>query len=152
MLEEVMRYINNRFDRDSNGDFYGYVDGDFTVEGGTLEIDGLIDGQYFWVEGSVLNDGLHLYPASDMQDETFTGRIVFLVVPNAVAGLAGEIDAWCEANAYAISGPYQSESFGGYSYTRASGGTQGNENASAAWQAQFGARLRPWRKLAREWV
>lgn len=152
MLEEVLRYINNRFDRDSNGTAYGSRKGEFTVEEGTLEVDGLLDGQYFWVEGSVLNDGLHLYPATDMRDEAFDGEIVFLVVPNSVVDIAAEIEAWNEKNADVISSPLQSESFGGYSYTRASGNDSGNETPSTAWQLQFGARLRPYRKLSRDWV
>lgn len=152
MLEEVLRYINNRFDRDSIGNSYGSQTGTFTIEGRTMEVDGLRNGQYFWVEGSALNDGLHLYPDTDMRDEVFTGRIVYLVIPNAVVDLAAQIGMWCERNADAISSPLQSESFGGYSYTRALGGSTGNEMPSAAWQVQFGARLRPYRKLSRDWV
>lgn len=151
MLEDVLRYINNRFDRDSKGKPHGSTEGTFSIENGTLEVDDLLEGQYFWVEGSVLNDGLHLYPDEDMEDETFTGRIVHLVIPKAVVDLAGEIEDWTMANADAIDGPYQSESFGGYSYTKASyasadGGSQ------TAWQAHFGPRLRHWRKLSADWI
>lgn len=152
MLEEVMRYINNRFDEDACGIPYGSASGSFSIEDGTLEVDGLQEGQWFWVEGSVLNDGLHLYRDTDLHDETFEGRVVFLRIPDAVVRLADEIAAWCDANAKAIGGPYQSESFGGYSYTRATVGTSGNEMPAAAWQSQFGARLRPYRKLSRDWV
>lgn len=152
MLEEVLRYINNRFDRDAHGIAYGIKDGTFAVEDGALEIAGLLEGQYFWVEGSLLNDGLHLYPASDMRDETFDGRIVFLGIPDAVASIAAEIESWNAENSDAVDSPLQSESFGGYSYTKASGNSQGNEMPSAAWQLHFGARLRPYRKLSRDWV
>lgn len=152
MLEQVMRYINNRFDCDGNGVPYGSQSGQFSVEDGTLEVEGLLEGQWFWVEGSVLNDGLHQYPAEGMSDEEFDGKVVFLVVPKAVEEIAQEIEEWQTRNADVISSPLQSESFGGYSYTRASGGSQGNETPSAAWQLQFGARLRPWRKLSRDWV
>ena len=151
MLEQVLRYINNRFDRDPHGYEYGSVSGAFTIEDGSLEVDKLLDGQYFWIEGSRFNDGLHLYPDTDLRDETFKGRIVFLVIPNAVVDLASQIQMWCEKNADVISSPLQSESFGGYSYTRASGAT-GSETPSEAWQIQFGPRLRPFRKLSREWV
>lgn len=152
MLEEVMRYVNNRFDRDAQGNWVGSKAGTFDISGGSLEIAGLKEGQYFWIEGSDLNDGLHRYPFDDMEDESFDGRVVFLRVPRAVIDLADEIEAWNDANADAIGGPYQSESFGGYSYTMASGGAQGNETPAAAWQAHFGARLRPFRKLSRDWV
>lgn len=152
MLEEVLRYINNRFDRDSRGIAYGSTEGTFTVEDGSLEVEGLLEGEYFWVEGSRLNDGLHPYPATDMRDETFTGRVVRLVIPGRVIDLAAQIEAWNQRNADVINSPLQSESFGGYSYTRASGGASGNETPSAAWQLQFGAMLRPYRKLSRDWV
>lgn len=145
MLEEVLRYINNRFER-------RVTRGTFTIENGFLEYDGLVNGQYYWVEGSVFNDGLHLHPSADLADETFDGAIAELVVPNAVVKLACEIEEWCEKNGEVVSSPLASESFGGYSYTRASGGATGNENPAAAWQLQFGARLRPYRKLRREWV
>ena len=149
MLEEVLRYINNRFDRDKHGQPYGSASGTFSIQGGTLAVAGLVEGQYFWVEGSRLNDGLHLYPDTEMSDEEFDGTIVFLVVPRPVAELAAEIAEWNEKNAAIIDSPFQSESFGGYSYSKASGGA---ETAPAAWQAQFGARLHPYRKLARYWV
>lgn len=152
MLEQVLRYINNRFDRDASGNAYGSKSGTFEIADGSLEIIGLLEGQYYWVEGSVLNDGLHLHPATDMHDETFNGKVVFLKVPPAVVSIAEEISEWSESNAEVINSPLQSESFGGYSYTRASGGAEGNETPSAAWQLQFGARLRPYRKLSRDWV
>lgn len=152
MLEEVLRYVNNRFDRDAKGNSYGSKSGTFDVVGGTLELAGLAAGQHFWVEGSALNDGLHSYPPSDMADETFEGRVVFLRVPRAVVSLADEIAAWCEENASVVDSPLNSESFGGYSYSKASGGSQGNETPAAAWQVHFGARLRPFRKLSRDWL
>ena len=146
MLEEVLRWINNRFER-------SYVDGGFEVSGGTMEIPAALEGQYFWVEGSVLNDGLHLYPDEDMQDEEFDGRVWLLAVPPAVASLADEIAAWNEANANVIDSPFASESFGGYSYQKESGsGSQDGESAAEPWKLKFGAKLRPYRKLYRDWV
>lgn len=146
MLEEVLRYINNRFE-------CATVVASFAVRDGALELPGAQEGQYYWVEGSVFNDGLHRYGDADLVDEEpFDGRAVLLAVPRAVADLAAEIGDWCEANAEAIGGPYQSESFGGYSYSKASVGAQGNEMPAAAWQAQFGSRLRQWRKLSRDWM
>lgn len=151
MLEEVLRYINNRFDRDKNGTLYGYADGEFSISNGSLELEDVLAGQYFWVEGSVLNDGLHQYPDTEMQDETFNGRIYKLVIPKAVVDLAQEVSDWCTANAGNLNGPYQSESFGGYSYSL-KGSSSNGEVPASAWQVQFGARLRPYRKISRDWV
>lgn len=145
MLEEVLRYVNNRFERSC-------VSGRFAIDGGALDVPGALEGQYVWLEGSALNDGLHLCPLEDLADEEFDGRAWLLAIPRPLVDLAEEIEAWCDDNAKAIGGPYQSESFGGYSYTKATGGAQGNETPAAAWQLQFGARLRPYRKLSRDWV
>ena len=151
-LEEVLRYVNNRFDCDSSGAPVGSAEGTFSIEGGSLEVDGLLEGQYFWVEGSALNDGLHLYPDSDMSDEEFEGRVVFLRVPRILVDLADEMEVWNAEYADMVDSPLQSESFGGYSYTKATGGQSGNVSPAAAWQLHFGARLRPYRKLSRDWV
>lgn len=145
MLEELMRYINNRFE-------CGCVAGDFEVSGGELEIPTALDGQYVWIEGSTFNDGLYQNGQGGLQDESFTGRVWLLAVPRAAVELADEIAEWCESNSDAIAGPYQSESFGGYSYSMAQGGVSGNETPPAAWQARYGSRLRQWRKLSRDWT
>ncbi len=147
MLEEVLRYLNNRFDADANGRPYGSVSGRIAISDGALDACGLLAGQWYWVEGSILNDGLHQHPAADLSDEEFDGRIVFLAVPKAVCAIAEEARAWCADNAAVIQSPLQSESFGGYSYTKAQA-----SGSQAAWQAQFGARLRPWRKISRDWA
>ena len=143
MLEELLRYVNNRFE-------CGSYRASFDTSAG-IDVPGLLEGQYYWVEGSALNDGLHRHPADDLVPEEFDGRVVMLAVPRALSELAAEIEEWQESNAQALASPYQSESFGGYSYSKASGGSQGNETPAAAWQLQFGARLRPFRKLSRDW-
>ena len=42
-----------------------------------------------------------------------------------------------------LDGPYQSESFGGYSYTR----VMGADGRPLTWRDQFKSRMDPWRKL-----
>lgn len=142
MLEEVLRYVNNRFERSSE-------EGTFAISGGVLDIPAL-EGQYYWIEGSALNDGLHLHPAGDLEDEEFDGKVTLLAVPKALVELAAEIEQWNADNARVVDSPLASESFGGYSYTKM-GASSGTETPQAAWQVQFGGRLRPYRKLARWW-
>ena len=104
----------------------------------------LADGQYFRICGSVFNDGLHQYNVLDLVDETFTGTIWALAIPKAVIELADEIQKWQEKNGEASVSPYQSESFGGYSYSKA---TDAETGGAVTWQSAFKQQLSAWRKI-----
>lgn len=141
MLETILRHLNNWFLVPG-----GVYSGSYSVENGGLVLPFLQEGQYFRVIGSVFNDGLYQYPAEAMTDETFSGTVWALAVPKAVTALAEEVEAWQEKYGGAALSPYTSESFGGYSYTKASGGGAGTSGATG-WQDAFRAQLNPWRKL-----
>lgn len=138
MLEEILRHLNNWF-------LVEIREGTFTVENGSITLPFLQTNQYFRVCGSVFNDGLHQYPAADMTDETFAGTVWALAVPKAVVTLSEDIAAWQEKNGEAAASPYQSESFGGYSYTKRSAGS--DNGTLNGWQDVFRGRLNDWRKL-----
>ena len=138
MLEQVLRHLNNWF-------LVEIHEGTFTVENGSITLPFLLTNQYFRVVGSVFNDGLHQYPSTDLTDETFTGTVWALAVPKAVIDLSVEIEAWQEKNGEAVASPYQSESFGGYSYTKRSAGN--DSGTLNGWQDAFRSRLNDWRKL-----
>ena len=113
--------------------------GTFTVKDGNMPLDFLQDGQYFRVLGSVYNDGVYQYPAV-LTDEVFEGQIWAMRVPPAFIDLPGEIDEYITKNAES---PYTSESFGDYSYTKAT-----NKNKTPlTWRDVFASRLNAWRKL-----
>ena len=141
MLTELCQELRNWFDRDLPKWF-----GQFQIENRALVLDGLQDGQYFRIVGSVFNDGVHQYPATDLVDETFTGAIWAMAVPPAVVALASDISAWQEQYGATTVSPYTSESFGGYSYSKASGGS-GAGGSTPTWQSTFAARLNRWRKI-----
>lgn len=137
MLEQVLTYLNNWFLMD-------IYEGTFTIQGGSITLPFLQNGQYFRIMGSVFNDGLYRYgDPSEMVDEEFSGTVWALAVPKAVISLAAEIETWQEKNGAVVSSPYTSESFGGYSYTKAA-----NESTGAAltWQGVFGSRLNAYKK------
>lgn len=136
MLEQVLTHLNNWFPAAG-----GAQTGTFSVQDGHLTLPFMQNGQYFRVVGSVFNDGLHPYPADDLTDETFEGSIWPLAIPKAVLSLADEIAAWNEKNG--APGPYASESFSGYSYTRATGAG----GQAFTWQDAFRARLNAWRRI-----
>lgn len=135
MLEEILLHIHNRFEIQGAG-----LSGKFQISSGTLKVDALQQGQYFWIDGSVFNDGLHQYPAADLTDETFTGTIKPAAVPRAVVTLSEEIKQWVDKHPVT---DLTSESFGGYSYSRASG----EDGAPMSWADAFRSRLNPWRKI-----
>lgn len=136
MLETVLQNLNNWFLVPD-----GVHAGEFTVQGGQITLPFLQTGQYFRVVGSVFNDGLHQYPVADLTDETFTGSVWALAVPKAVIELAEEIDAWQTKNG--DPGPFTSESFGGYSYSKSTNAS----GMAVGWQDVFKSRLNDWRRI-----
>lgn len=134
MLEEVLMYLNNWF-------VVGINAGDYSIKDGGITLPFLADGQYFRICGSVFNDGLHLYPPDDLVDEDFTGSIWALAVPAQLVKLADEIAAWQQKQGEPS--PYTSESFGGYSYSKATD----TSGVPIGWQSAFNSRLSRWKKL-----
>lgn len=143
MLEQLLTHLHNWFRVRDGVD--GKYPGTYTVESGSITLPFLRTGQYFRVVGSIFNDGLHQYGQDGLIDETFTGSIWALAIPKAVIDLAKEIDGWQKKYGDAVTSPYTSESFSGYSYTKSGGA---NESGSAGgWQDAFRGRLNPWRKI-----
>ena len=88
----------------------------------------------------MFNDGLHRVDGGEaLTDEEFDGEVWALCIPKAVQELAEEIAAWRENNRETDK---TSESFGGYSYSRAQSETGG----VGGWQAAFAGRLNAWRR------
>lgn len=146
MLTELCKEINNWFNYNQPKYF-----GDFVISEGKLVGDyGLQEGQYFRIVGSLFNDGVHNSEA-ELTDETFNGALWAMAVPSEVIALADEIEAW--KNKYqgidspAMS-PFNSESFGGYSYSKSGGASSsGNVDLAGTWQGTFADRLNHWRKI-----
>ena len=122
----------------------------FEIRGGTLVTEELADGQYYRIMGSLFNDGVHKYGTDVLTDETFEGSVWSLGIPPSIVQLAADIEEWQAkyggANSEAMS-PFQSESFGGYSYSKAGGGSADGTTAVGTWQGAFAQRLAPWRKI-----
>ena len=146
MLTELCQELRNWFDRDHDK----WI-GEITISGGNLTADGeeieLLEGQHFRIIGSLLNDGVYKYPA-ELNDETFDGAVWSMAIPPSVVELADRISQWLEDNAAQINSPYQSESFGGYSYSLKSGSGSGSgSGAGLNWRNHFADDLNRWRKL-----
>ena len=139
MLEQVLMNIRNWFTVEG-----GIHSGTFSIKDGGITLPFLADGQYFRICGSVFNDGLHKYPAADLVDEEFSGAIWALAIPPAVVDLADEIQKWQGKNGEVASSPFSSESFGGYSYSKA---TDAETGGAVTWQSAFKRQLSAWRKI-----
>jgi len=140
MLFEICKELNNFFD-------YERVYGKIAISNGEIVDVSLETGQYFRIVGSIFNDGVYKYPA-DLVDEEFDGAVWKMAVPPAFINLCEDIKAWSDKNLAADSAamsPFQSESFGGYSYSKGSGSSDGS-GAGASWQSAFASRLNSWRK------
>ncbi len=141
MLEAVLTHLKNWFVVPC-----GVHEGTYTIKNSQLKLDFLQDGQYYRICGSVFNDGLHKYgDISDaLMNETFTGTVWALAIPKAVVDLAEKIEEWQNKNGEAVASPFTSESFGGYSYTKATDSATG---AVATWETVFRSQLNPYRQI-----
>lgn len=121
--------------------------GNYTISNGVLSPIPFVQvGQYYRIVGSALNDGVYKRGTDDqhLSDEEFFGTVWSMRVPKDFVALCAEIKSWQTANAEALSGPYQSESFGGYSYSKGSSANGG----AWTWQDQFRNKLNAYRKLS----
>lgn len=144
MLTEICAEIKNYFTYQSDKHF-----GDFAIAGGQIVPSLTIPTDYIRIVGSHLNDGVHKRGQNgfELVDEgTFHGAIWIMSPPKAFLDLANEIVAWQEKNGGTDSpamSPFQSESFGGYSYSKgAVGSVSGN-----TWQGAFSTRLNIYRRI-----
>lgn len=153
MLTEVCNYVHNYFD-------YRVYSGTFEIVNGGINLEGLVlNGQRFRIVGSALNDGIYTYQSGgvvynddgdtgvNLYSEVFTGSIIAMAVPTSFLQIVKDISDWYIKNLETIQSPYTSESFGGYSYTKATG-SGANNGGVIGWQDVFKSKLNAYRKIA----
>lgn len=147
-LEQILWHIHNWFDYETIP-----VRG-CSIDGGSLPASVHIpNGALYRIQGSLFNDGLHQHPSDDLADETFSGTVTVCAVPKALMDLSDQIadymDETGQADSEARKAKFQSESFGGYSYT-IKGDSRSNSASDglSGWQAAFRTDLNPWRKIS----
>ena len=141
MLTNICAYLKNYFDYERHIGTIKIADGVITCNGKRIET-----GQHF----ALFRDRfvLGVYKAGDeIPDKTFEGAVWLMDVPEAIK----EADAWAEEwnlknGSAEANGPFQSESFGGYSYTKGSS-ANGGVGSGVFDQAQFKAMLAPYKKI-----
>ena len=151
MITEICQELKNWFDRDQPK-----IYDTFEISGGQIVTESFTDAvqtnQYFRIIGSTFNDGVHKYTDElVLDDETFEGAIWLMAIPKSFLALADKIAEW--ESKYggvdsASMSPFNSESFGGYSYTKSSGGSSSSGGGSnSTWQGAFASDLNRWRKV-----
>jgi len=147
MLGEVCAELKN---------FFAYEDdkhiGDWKIENGEITSPFDIPTDYIRIIGSRLNDGVHERGENgfELTDEEFHGAIWVMSPPSDFLALVAEISEWQNKNGSADStnmSPFQSESFGGYSYSKGSGGSSTGSSSVPTWQGQYASRLNIYRRI-----
>ena len=120
-LDDYCAELKNYFIADFDKDLYF---DEFTIVGGKINLSFISNNQYFRIVGSKFNDGVYCYDNKlTLVDETFTGAIWAMSVPPTFLEAVNEAEQYLTNNPIGLE--YQSESFGGYSYTRTA-----NQNSS----------------------
>ena len=147
-IGDLMRECRNYFER-------GGMDGTFTITtSGRItgaEALGAVNGQYVAIRGSAMNDGVYQIDKTgklsqgedielDFAPETFSGRIWLLFPPRAFVALVQSAN---EIEAMNPKGGMIHESFGEYSYTKATG----KDGAPMTWQQALHASLAPYKRI-----
>lgn len=138
MLEQVLMYLHNWFLLPN-----GVHEGTYTINDGSIALPFLSKWQYYRIVGSVFNDGLHKYGETNLADETFDGAIWALAIPPSVLEISAEMQEWETKNSATLSSPYQSESFGGYSYSKATGKDGGSITVFDAFESRLAQYKKP---------
>lgn len=145
LLEEVLNHIHNWFVRDASVfTDVEIIDGHLTDKA----LDYVSDRQFYKIDGSFENDGLHLID-DELEDEVIErARISLLAIPKPLLGIVDEIEEWERKYGEVAAGPYFSEEFGGYKYQVRGFSSYGVSGSPlSGWRLAFANRLNPWRKM-----
>ena len=147
MIGEICAELKNYFTYDADKHI-----GDFTISNSAISPSFDLPTDYIRIVGSRLNDGVHKKKNGSFQlvDESFHGGIWVMSPPADFLALVAEIEAW-QAKYGGVSSenmsPFQSESFGGYSYSKSSGGSASSSGSSVpTWQSTYASRLNMYRR------
>lgn len=149
MLTEICANIKNYFTYEKDKHI-----GDFAIVNGQITPSFDIPTDYIRIVGSHLNDGVHKRGENgfELADEAeFHGAVWVMSPPKAFLDLAAEIADWQDknggVNSQAMS-PFNSESFGGYSYSKSGGNAAGGSSSGgASWQNAYATRLNAYRRI-----
>lgn len=145
MLTEICQYLHNYFDYERHYGDISIIGQSIFCDGKEIEIE---SGQYF----ALFRDKfvLGVYKKGDtLTDKTFEGAVWLMDVPVSILNADTWATNWMNKNGGVDSeanSPFQSESWGGYSYSKGSN-SSGKIGGSVFDQATFVRMLAPYRKL-----
>ena len=148
LAEEVLSHLHNWFAKDSS------TFQNVSISGGELPSemsDFVPEGAFYRVQGTYLNDGLHKRgdEGDVLQDEEISrAKVSVLAIPRPLLLIIDEIEAWNEKYGEIATGPFFSESFGGYEYQIRGFSSYGVAGSPlSGWRLAFANRLNPWRRM-----
>lgn len=147
MLTEICQRLKNWFDIKSDHTPYGHYSGTITISNNAITLNGepfTVPTEHFRLIDSFKNNGVHKV-GDTLKDETFTGSIWLMVIPEKVVAIAADMKQWLLDYGNASKAPFSSESHKGYSYTKAISG--GDSGAMSNVWAAFESDLATWRKI-----
>lgn len=146
MLAEVCGYLNNYFD-------VKRYNGKILIQDGVVYCDtkeiAMDQGQHFALLRKNFVLGVYEYGVDTLNDKEFEGKVWIMDIPKDFMDLVDEIDAWQTKYGGSDSGamsPFNSESFGGYSYTKASNAN--GLGSTITWQDAYKSRLSRYKKVS----
>lgn len=151
MLTEICAEIRNYFTYERDKHF-----GDWAVVNGAITPLFDIPTDYIRIVGSHKNDGVHKRSQATglfalVDEGTFHGAIWVMSPPSEFIALVSEIETWQTKNGGVDSqamSPFNSESFGGYSYSKSGGNSSGGSSSGgASWLAAYAPRLNIYRRI-----
>lgn len=149
MLGAICAEIKNYFTWEGDKHF-----GDWAIVEGAIVPSFDIPTDYIRIVGSHRNDGVHKRGEDGwglIDEDKFSGAIWVMSPPADFLALVAEIEAWQAKNGGVDSqamSPFNSESFGGYSYSKSTGGSSSGGSASATnWIGAYAGRLNIYRRI-----
>ena len=147
MLSEVCAEIRNYFTYETDK-----KRGIFKIENGQIIPNVEFKTDYYAVFGSRKNNGVHKVTDTLADEGEFRGSVWIMSIPADFLALVAEIEDWQKKYGGVDSeaqSPFNSESFGGYSYSKSAGATlrsDGTMTTATGWQSTYAARLNKYRR------
>lgn len=145
MLAEICQYLHNYFEYEKHFGLISIIGDVVFCDGEEIEMD---EGQYFALFRERFAIGVY-QNGDELTDKTFMGSVWLMDVPDAILKANQWAEQWMEKNGgvdSAANSPFQSESFGGYSYSKGNN-SNGKAGVGIFDQASFVGMLAPYRKL-----